>query len=197
MKWSASRSSHYTRREKSPWYPLDRRLGGPHIRSGRGGEEKRFHHCPCCESNPSHPAHSLVTILTELLWLLHKCNYNNYIVVIVYHGTCQEELTKYFSVKPDRCSERSWFKSQKCYRSLRSVFVEYNFQDGTFRYQTSYPVPCNSFCAVRSAPLNDMTVTGRSRRCYTNIRVLIPIPHCQCVFLAVRYAASEELHHLL
>jgi hypothetical protein len=26
--------------EKSPWYPLDRRLGGPQSRSGRGGEEK-------------------------------------------------------------------------------------------------------------------------------------------------------------
>jgi hypothetical protein len=25
---------------KEPWYPLDRRLGGPHSRSGRGGEEK-------------------------------------------------------------------------------------------------------------------------------------------------------------
>jgi hypothetical protein len=25
---------------KSPWYPLDRRLGGPYSRSGRGGEEK-------------------------------------------------------------------------------------------------------------------------------------------------------------
>jgi hypothetical protein len=25
---------------KSSWYPLDRRLGGPHSRSGRGGEEK-------------------------------------------------------------------------------------------------------------------------------------------------------------
>jgi hypothetical protein len=25
---------------KSPWYPLDRRLGGPQSRSGRGGEEK-------------------------------------------------------------------------------------------------------------------------------------------------------------
>jgi hypothetical protein len=24
----------------SPWYPLDRRLGGPQSRSGRGGEEK-------------------------------------------------------------------------------------------------------------------------------------------------------------
>jgi hypothetical protein len=25
---------------KSPWYLLDRRLGGPQSRSGRGGEEK-------------------------------------------------------------------------------------------------------------------------------------------------------------
>jgi hypothetical protein len=25
---------------KSPWYPLDRRLGGPQIQSGRGGEKK-------------------------------------------------------------------------------------------------------------------------------------------------------------
>jgi hypothetical protein len=25
---------------KSPWHPLDRRLGGPQSRSGRGGEEK-------------------------------------------------------------------------------------------------------------------------------------------------------------
>jgi hypothetical protein len=25
---------------KNPWYPLDRRLGGPQNRSGRGGEEK-------------------------------------------------------------------------------------------------------------------------------------------------------------
>jgi len=25
---------------KSPWYPLDRRLGGPQNRSGRGGGEK-------------------------------------------------------------------------------------------------------------------------------------------------------------
>jgi hypothetical protein len=25
---------------KSPWYPLDGRLGGPQSRSGRGGEEK-------------------------------------------------------------------------------------------------------------------------------------------------------------
>jgi hypothetical protein len=27
--------------EKSPWYPLDRRVGGPQSRSGRGGEDSQ------------------------------------------------------------------------------------------------------------------------------------------------------------
>jgi hypothetical protein len=35
---------------KRPWYPLDRRLGGPQSRSGRGGEEKNSQPPP--ESNP-------------------------------------------------------------------------------------------------------------------------------------------------
>jgi hypothetical protein len=30
----------------SPWYPLDRRLGGPQSRSGRGGEEKNSQSLP-------------------------------------------------------------------------------------------------------------------------------------------------------
>jgi len=38
---------------KSPWYPLDRRLGGSHSRSGHGGEEKNS--SPCRESNPRTP----------------------------------------------------------------------------------------------------------------------------------------------
>jgi hypothetical protein len=29
--------------EKSPWYSFDRRLGGPHSRSGSGGEEINSH----------------------------------------------------------------------------------------------------------------------------------------------------------
>jgi hypothetical protein len=37
--WSASRPGRFTPR-KSLWYPLDRRLGGPQGRSGRGSEEK-------------------------------------------------------------------------------------------------------------------------------------------------------------
>jgi hypothetical protein len=38
--WSASRPSLFTPQGKSFWYPLDRRLGGPQSRPGRGGEEK-------------------------------------------------------------------------------------------------------------------------------------------------------------
>jgi hypothetical protein len=40
--WSASRPGRFIPQGKSPWYPLDRRLGGPQSRSGRGGEEKNF-----------------------------------------------------------------------------------------------------------------------------------------------------------
>jgi hypothetical protein len=42
---------------KSPWYPLDRRLGGPQSRSGRGGEEKNSQPPPGIE-NPERPARS-------------------------------------------------------------------------------------------------------------------------------------------
>jgi hypothetical protein len=35
---------------KSPWYPLDWRLGGPQSRSGCSGEEKNSQ--PCQDSNP-------------------------------------------------------------------------------------------------------------------------------------------------
>jgi hypothetical protein len=35
---------------KTPWYLLERRLGGPQGRSGRGGEEKNP--SLCRESNP-------------------------------------------------------------------------------------------------------------------------------------------------
>jgi hypothetical protein len=38
--WSASRRGRFTPHRKSPWHPLDRSLGGPQSRFGRGGEEK-------------------------------------------------------------------------------------------------------------------------------------------------------------
>jgi hypothetical protein len=41
---------------KSPWYPLDRRLGGPQSRSGRGGEAKNSQPLPGLESSIIQPA---------------------------------------------------------------------------------------------------------------------------------------------
>jgi hypothetical protein len=48
---------------KSPWYPLDRTLGGPQSRSGRGGEEKNSQPLPGLEP----PIIQRYT--TELSWL--------------------------------------------------------------------------------------------------------------------------------
>jgi len=54
---------------KSPLYPLDRRLHGFQIRSGRGGDEKKSHYCPCLELNPGQ-VRSLVTVMPELSQLI-------------------------------------------------------------------------------------------------------------------------------
>jgi hypothetical protein len=52
---------------KSPWYPLDRRLGGSQSRSGRGGEEKNIQPPPEIEPyNSERPTRNLVVIPTEL-----------------------------------------------------------------------------------------------------------------------------------
>jgi len=47
-----------------PRYPLDR-LSGFQSRSVRGGEERKFHHCPRRKLKPLPPARSLVSLLTE------------------------------------------------------------------------------------------------------------------------------------
>jgi hypothetical protein len=47
--WSASRPGRFTPQGKITSYPLDRRVGGPQSRSGRGGKEKNFQHPPGIE----------------------------------------------------------------------------------------------------------------------------------------------------
>jgi hypothetical protein len=49
---------------KSHRYALDRGLGEPQSRSGRGGED--IPSLPLLELNPGRPGRNLVTILTEL-----------------------------------------------------------------------------------------------------------------------------------
>jgi hypothetical protein len=55
-------------RRKCRRYPLDRRLGGPRIRPGRGDEDIYIYSSLCRETNPCRPAR-LVSILTELTQL--------------------------------------------------------------------------------------------------------------------------------
>jgi len=47
--WSASRPWAPYTHGKSPWYPLERRMGGPESRSGQGGQEKNFQPLPVLE----------------------------------------------------------------------------------------------------------------------------------------------------
>jgi hypothetical protein len=68
--------------EKSPWYPLDRRLSGPQSRSGRGGEEKNSQLPPGIEPyNPDRPAHS-----PALDRLSYYGSLNNQWVAVKPHG---------------------------------------------------------------------------------------------------------------
>jgi hypothetical protein len=61
---------------KSPWYLLDRRLGGSQSRCGRGGEEKNSQPPPGIEpQNPDRPAHSPT---------LYRLNYHG--SVLVWYG---------------------------------------------------------------------------------------------------------------
>jgi hypothetical protein len=66
--WSASRPCRFYPQGKSPRYPLDRRLGGPQSRSGRGGEEKNSQPLPELEPSIIKPITQRYTI--QLSWLL-------------------------------------------------------------------------------------------------------------------------------
>jgi hypothetical protein len=58
---------------RRPWYPFDRRLGGPHSRSGRSGEEKNSQPLPGLKP----PIIIIITIIiiiiiNVLLWEVAK-----------------------------------------------------------------------------------------------------------------------------
>jgi hypothetical protein len=58
------------RRGKSPHYPLNRRLGGPQSRSGRGGEEKNYQPPPEIESHkPSWMAWCVINLWRSVIWV--------------------------------------------------------------------------------------------------------------------------------
>jgi hypothetical protein len=56
---------------KSLWYPLDRSLGGPQSRSGRGGEEKHSLPLPVIEPSIIQPvAQRYTTELSRLMMMM-------------------------------------------------------------------------------------------------------------------------------
>jgi hypothetical protein len=58
---------------KSPWYPLDRRLGGPQSLSGRGGENKNSKPLPGIETPIFQPVAQRYTTELPRLWWRLKC----------------------------------------------------------------------------------------------------------------------------
>jgi hypothetical protein len=104
---------------KSPWYPSDRRLGKPHSRSGRGGEEKIS--SPCRVSNPrssnrrartqspyqlSYPGSTIIIIIimTFIICTTHrrdeKCKQNSS------QKTWKEEIL--WEILKKRCENVDW-----------------------------------------------------------------------------------------
>jgi hypothetical protein len=67
-RWSTARPLYP--KGKVPWYQLDRGLGGPQNRSGRGGEEKNSQHIPGVESPIIEP---VAQRYTSELSQLHVC----------------------------------------------------------------------------------------------------------------------------
>jgi hypothetical protein len=58
--------------EKSPWYPLDRKLGGSQSCSARGGEGENSQPLPGLEPPIIQPvAERYTTELSRILWSLH------------------------------------------------------------------------------------------------------------------------------
>jgi hypothetical protein len=64
---------------KRPWYPVDRRLGGPPSRSERSGEEKNSQPLPALETPIIQPRAHRYT--TELSRLLVGCYTDRYFII--------------------------------------------------------------------------------------------------------------------
>jgi hypothetical protein len=91
---------------KSTWYPLDRRLGGPQSRSGRGGEEKNSQPPPGIEpSNPDRPARSLVAIPTELSRLFASHSSVIHFTILTAEGVLYKPQCSSFCGSRPKCSQ--------------------------------------------------------------------------------------------
>jgi hypothetical protein len=95
--WSASPPSHYTHQGKSPCYSLDRWLGGPQSRSGRGGEENNSQPLPGLELPIIQPVAQRYTTEPSLL-PLHFSMQTILCTVYVYWRTRTNTLCSVISV---------------------------------------------------------------------------------------------------
>jgi hypothetical protein len=72
-------------RVKSPWYPLDRRLGGTQSRSGRGGEDRKK--VPAPARNQTQVVQS---ISQSLYWLSYRGLLRNILIQVLWSGRTRE-----------------------------------------------------------------------------------------------------------
>jgi hypothetical protein len=106
---------------KIPWYPLDRRLGGPQRRFGRGGEEKNSQPPPSIEpQNPDRPARSPA---------LYRLSYHSSLLNIIYkYKDADIKLIKF------------WRINGAMQRKLNIIIkhIQINHNKSTARIVTSY-----------------------------------------------------------
>jgi hypothetical protein len=98
-------SGYLHARGKGPWYPLQRRLGGPQNRSRRGNE---INSLPYQDLN-SHPSAVQTiagrTVLTLCLFIIYVTTFT--ISEIIYHWTARWIIT--VNDEPERCgTKRPW-----------------------------------------------------------------------------------------
>jgi hypothetical protein len=91
-------------RGKNPWYPLDRRLGGPQSQSGRYGEVKIRDPTGTRTLTPRSSSPCLVTIHTALSWLFpNLCIHQSTLVLYMIWGSHTggyEEFSIFLDITP-------------------------------------------------------------------------------------------------
>jgi hypothetical protein len=96
----------------SSWYPVDRRLGGPQSRSGRGGEEKNSQSLPGFE--PPFIQLAAQSYTTELSWLLFQ---NSILIISSATTSSFQILYRFFVYSTTLLSEISHEGVSKSFRA--------------------------------------------------------------------------------
>jgi hypothetical protein len=172
-------------RGKRPWYPLDKRLGGPRSQSGRGGEEKSSHHYPCHEWNPRRLSCSLVTTLTELPRLQNNVTIFSF-VPYLFRKPPQviNDVTEYADSGVSHASKCSKFVevvvgiSRKFLNTVSAGSLDNKIRRLTGQFLYFFP-------SRRSQWPRDLrhVLSSTSRILGTRVRIPIGTWMCVCVFL--------------